>query len=98
MVLGACRRSAPWCLLALRADASSPKKPEERRAEGPLVAALEQYKETRQHPRKAAQFQDIETGVLPKVCKQLNTKVASHQVAQKLLVLPVEQLLLREIH
>ena len=86
MVLGACRRSAPWCLLALRADASSPKKPEERRAEGPLVAALEQYKVTRQYPRKAAQFQDIETGVLPKVCKQLNT------------VLPVEQLLLREIH
>ena len=98
MVLGACRRSAPWCLLALRADASSPKKPEERQAEGPPAAALEQYKVTRQHPRKAAQFQDIETVVLPKVCKQLNTKVASNRAAQKLLVLPVEQLLLREIH
>ena len=98
MVLAACRRSAPWCSLALRADASGPKKPEERRAEGPLVAALEQYKETRQHPRKAAQFHDIETGVLPKVYKQLNTRVASHQAAQKLRVLPVEQLLLREIH
>ena len=62
------------------------------------MAALEQYKVARQYPRKAAQFQDIETGVLPKVCKQLNTKVASHRAAQELLVLPVEQLLLREIH
>ena len=98
MVLGASSRSAPRYLLALRADASCPKKAEERRAEGPPVAAQEQYKVTRQHPRKAAQFQDIETVYLPKVCQQLDAKVASHQAAQTLLVLPVEQLLLREIH
>ena len=98
MVLEACKRSAPWCLLALRVGASSPKKTEEKQAEGPPVAALEQYKVARQYPRKAARFQDIVPGVLPKVCEQLNTEVASHQAAHKLLVLPVEQLLLREIH
>ena len=98
MVLEACKRSAPWCLLALRAGASGPKKTEEKQAEGPPVAALEQYKVARQYPRKAARFQDIVPGFLPKVCGQLNTEVASHQAAQKWLVPPVERLLLREIH
>ena len=98
MVLEACKRSAPWCLLALRAGASSPKKTEEKRAEGPPVAALEQYKVARQYRRKAARPQDVVPGVLPKVCEHLNTEVAPHQAAQKLLVPPVGQLLLREIH
>ena len=97
MVLEACKRNAPWCLLALRAGASSPKKTEEKQQKGPPVPALEQYKVAMQYPRKAARFQDIVPGVLPKVCGQLNTEVASHQAAQTLLVLAVEQLLLREI-
>ena len=98
MALEACKRSTPWCLLALRAVSSGPKKTEEKQAEGPPVAALEQYKVARQYTRKAAMCKDIEPDVLPKVCGQLSTQIASHQAAQKWLVPPVERLLLREIH
>ena len=85
-------------LLTLRAGASSPKKTVEKQAEGPPVAALEQYKVARQCTRKAAVFQDIEPDVLPRVCGQLSAEVASRRAAHKWLVPPVERLLLREIH
>ena len=95
MALEACKRSTPWCLLALRVGASGPKKAEEKQAEGPPVAALEQYKVARQCTRKAAVHQDIEADVLPRVCGQLGTEVASNRVARDWLVPPVGRLLLR---
>ena len=79
---------ACWCLRS--------KKTEGKQAGGPQVAALEQCKVARQCARKAAVYQDIEPDVLPRVCGQLSTEVASHRVARKWLVPPVERLLLRE--
>ena len=96
MVLETCKWSTPWCLLALRAGASSPKKTEEKQAEGPPAAALEQYKVARQCTRKAAVFQDIEPDVLPRVCGHLGKEVAPSHDAQDWLVPPVERLLLQK--
>ena len=95
MGLEVCKRSTPWCLLALRAGASGPKKTEGKQAGGPQVAALEQCKVARQCARKAAVHHDVEPDVLPRVCGQLGTEVASNRAARDWLVPPVERLLLR---